>query len=329
MDFYQKINLTEDKVLFVGDIHFNSVPPLSRIDDYSQACIKKMENIKQLCIEKDYKLVIFTGDIFHRTLQPFSYMYQVISSFEEFHKSKIKAYTIFGNHDLPYEKVENIVKTPLGVLLQTNYLKPFNEINLLIGEGKVCIKGIHYPDDIPKSEVGGLNICVAHRFYNYSFSESTLKKVDIKNLGYDYYILGHDHVPYNDIVEENQVIVRPGALLRGTKHEYNLSREIFVEGFKFSCVNRIEVIKERYVIKSSPAEEVFSTQAFSPETGKKELEDFEVGVEELISKMDEFGSGNYSVYSILDAIELEASIRSRIEKYLEDCGILRKLNEAM
>lgn len=328
MDFYQKIESEDNKVLFVGDMHFNSVPPLSRIDDYSQTCIIKLRNIKQLSIKEGYKTVIFLGDIFHRTQQPFSYVYQIISTLREFYDEGIKAFTIFGNHDLPYEKVENVVRTPLGILMQTNYMKSFGEINICVKGKNINIKGFHYPDRIAKAKKNDLNVCVAHRFYNYDFSESTLRKQDIENLAYDYYILGHDHVPYDDVKVGDQAIIRPGALLRGTKHEYNLNRNIYLDALIFMVENnKVVTIHKRYIIKSNKAEEVFSAQAYSPKGGKAELEDFEESVEELLSKMDEFGTEHFSVYEILDSLSLETPIKSRVEKYLEDCGIIRKLDE--
>lgn len=328
MDFYQKIELEDNKVLFVGDTHFNSVPPLSRIDDYSQTCIVKLRNVKKLSIEKGYKTVIFMGDIFHRTQQPFSYVYQIISTLKGFHDEGIKVFTIFGNHDLPYEKVENVVRTPLGILLQTNYMKSFGEINICVKGKSIKIKGFHYPDSIVKAKKNDLNICVAHRFYNYDLSESTLKRQDIEKLAYDYYILGHDHVPYDDVEVEDQVIIRPGALLRGTKHEYNLNRDIYLDALIFKVENdKVITLRKRHILECNKAEEVFSAQAYSPKGDKAELEDFEESVEELLSKMEDFGTEIFSVYKILDSMGLETNIKSRIEKYLEDCGIIRKLDE--
>jgi len=328
MDFYQKIELKDNKLLFVGDTHFNSVPPLSRIDDYSQTCIVKLMNVKKLSIEQGYKTVIFMGDIFHRTQQPFSYVYQIISTLKEFYDEGIKVFTIFGNHDLPYEKVENVVRTPLGILLQTNYMKSFGEINVCVKGKNINIKGFHYPDSIVKAKKNGLNICVAHRFYNYDFSESTLKRQDIEDLAYDYYILGHDHVPYDDVEVGDQVIIRPGALLRGTKHEYNLNRAIYLDALIFTVENdKVITIRKRHILGCNKAEEVFSAQAYSPKGDKAEFEDFEESVEELLSKMEDFGTELFSVYKVLDSMGLDANIKSRIEKYLEDCGIIRKLDE--
>jgi len=327
MDFYKKIESKDDKLLFVGDTHFNSVPPLSRIDDYSQTCIVKLRNVKQLCIEHEYKTVIFLGDIFHRTQQPFSYMYQIISVLKEFYDEGIGVFTIFGNHDLPYEKVENVVKTPLGILLQTNYMKSFREMNLCLGDKNINIEAFHYPDTLTKAKLGDFSVCVAHRFYNYNFSESTLRRQNIEDLAYDYYVLGHDHVPYDDVRIGRQVITRPGALLRGTKHEYNLNRDIYLDALIFTIEdNKVVVTHKRHILKSELAEKVFSARAYSPKGNKFEFEDFEEKVEELLSKMDEFGTEHFSVYKILDALSLEEPIRLRIEKYLEDCGIIRRLN---
>ena len=51
-------------------------------------------------------------------------------------------------------------------------------------------------------------ICVAHCFYEDNFAqEHNLHIKDILELGYDYYILGHDHTPYELISDINYKVI--------------------------------------------------------------------------------------------------------------------------
>ena len=69
-------------------------------------------------------------------------------------------------------------------------------------------------------------ICVAHCFYEDNFAQDhNLHIKDILELGYDYYVLGHDHTPYEDTKVGDSIIYRPGSLTRGTANDKQLTRD--------------------------------------------------------------------------------------------------------
>ena len=106
-----------------------------------------------------------------------------------------------------------------------------NEINI---DNKVLVKGFNYTDKLSSIEFNGFKICVAHCFYNnekFGGENHNLLPEDALKLGYQAYILGHDHSPYEDIKNSAFQIIRPGSLMRGSSHEYNLKR--MVEAIEF------------------------------------------------------------------------------------------------
>lgn len=91
--------------------------------------------------------------------------------------------------------MENMNKSPLNILYETGVLLPFGLIRVVTpSKAVVNVYGHHYPESIKPimslGDVGEINICVAHRFYKYSFSSSSLSEEQVKLLGYDVYALG-------------------------------------------------------------------------------------------------------------------------------------------
>jgi DNA repair exonuclease SbcCD nuclease subunit len=85
------------RVTFIGDCHFNNVTPKSRIDDYPQTCIDKLELLRVRMLERKSKVLVMVGDIFHKPKQPVEFLVRVIQEFNKFKKSGIRVFTIVGN----------------------------------------------------------------------------------------------------------------------------------------------------------------------------------------------------------------------------------------
>lgn len=85
------------KFAFVGDMHLNSSTPKSRIDDYPQTMINKLDILRNAMIARGVKYVICGGDIFHKAKQPSDFEYKVANEFLKFREAGIEVFSIFGN----------------------------------------------------------------------------------------------------------------------------------------------------------------------------------------------------------------------------------------
>ena len=99
------------KVAFVGDLHLNHSTPKSRIDDYPTTCIDKLESLRVSLLQRDVKYLIILGDVFHKPKQSVEFLNRVIKQFLKFKDSGIEVYSIIGNHDEIYERVDSIERT--------------------------------------------------------------------------------------------------------------------------------------------------------------------------------------------------------------------------
>lgn len=318
-----------DTLTFIGDLHLNSATPRSRLDDYSQTSLYKLEQIRDIAITKGYKHLVLLGDIFHKNQQPISYLNQVLLAFKDWHRSGLKVYAIVGNHDISHERMDQLRKSALDTLFTSEFLTPLDRLDLHTSAGnQVTVKGFHYTQAIEPASVyedlAETSICVAHRFYQYQHSDASLSSEQVEKLGYTFYLLGHDHVPYDPVKVGSSYVVRPGSITRGTSHQYNLDRGVQIVTLRFGGLlgdPKISMVKD--ALKVKPAEEVFSSVVFGTREKQETMDSMTRKVEELLEKMDQVSKGT-SVYGVLDGLELDPKVKARIQLYLEQAGVYRQ-----
>ena len=173
---------------------------------------------------------------------------------------------------------------------------------------------------------GDVNICCCHRYYNYSYSNTSLTKNNIIDLDYDIYCTGHEHQPYELTKVNNKLVIRPGRFMRGSSDNYNIEdTSVYMDVIQFMGSKEkpsIQVIRE--VIPTKSPNEIFSTKALTKDNSDKVLSSLSEKVTSLLDKMDFKGStNNLDVYQVLDELEVDSKIKNRIETYLQAEGINR------
>lgn len=291
--------------MFVGDPHLNYQTPSSRKDVYPQTMLEKIKAVAKLSKELKCDEVIFLGDMFHQRYQPYSYMMKCYVAFREFEKPP---YSIIGNHDLIFERIDTFDESPLNFLFMTNVVKHFDTLDI----DDVHIKAFDYTTPIEQNQnKEGYNICVAHQYYNTPLYKHYIKPEDALNLGYQAYVLGHDHSVYDDIVNDKYKVIRSGSLSRGTAHNSNLMRDVYVTVFDTKT-------KEftRVTVPAQKATDVFKEIKYVEKSLEK-------SVDEIIDKM-EFHA-DVTIYDMIDeAKDIPNDVKELIVKYLEQNGIFRR-----
>ena len=319
-----------NSIVIVGDLHLSCVTPTSRIDNYADTSIEKLESLLNICITRGYDKVVFLGDITNKPQQSLNYIYRVMEVFNEFKKNNITLYAIIGNHDVPYDKSSYLNRTSLGLLFQSNLLKHLKEESFIFNGYRVKVFGYDYENIITPvralENTGDVNICCCHRYYNYSYSNTSLTKNNIIDLDYDIYCAGHEHQPYELTKVNNKLVIRPGRFMRGSSDNYNIEdTSVYMDVIQFMGTKEkpsIQVIRE--VIPTKSPNEIFSTKALTKDNSDKVLSSLSEKVTSLLDKMDFKGStNNLDVYQVLDELEVDSKIKNRIETYLQAEGINR------
>lgn len=312
-------------IAFIGDVHLNMYTPSSRIDDYAKTCCEKFESLLQVCKLRRVKTVVMTGDVFHQTNQSIPFMFSVFDVLQKFKDEGIKVFSIVGNHDIKNELLDNLERSPLGVCFLSGLIQPLGNLTVTKDNNPICqVIGVHFGEPITqKTLVSSIkSILVAHVFFDMGFDADNLKADDAVKLGHDYYVLGHDHVPYDVETLKSpmpQKVVRPGSFMRASSHEYNVKdRKVWVDIYDPS-----EDVWLRDSVFIKPGEDVFSSKV----TDKVD----DAAVEDLTSKFTELVNSLYnydivkkvSVYQVLDALTIDIDVKKCIEQYLFANGILR------
>ena len=292
------------KIYFVPDVHLQEYSPRSRKDNYPTVILEKLEYIVEY-VNKNNGECVFLGDVFNAVNLPMIYLYRVIDVFKKFNKVP---YVIIGNHDVPRNNPDLINRTPLGLMEQAGFIKWLDKLEY----DKVVIKGFHYTSPILKADTDKKSICVAHVFYEDNFAlDHNLHIKDCLELGYNYYILGHDHTVYDTVKNDKYQVYRIGSLSRGTANEKQLNRDkvhILEYDLDFDTFNLVPV-------PCQPAKEVFKESIFA----RKELN--VVNTKEVLDNL--VFTSNEGIYDVLDRAEQSDNIKAIVEEYLQAAGIFR------
>lgn len=321
------------KLFFVGDLHLHDVSPSSRIDDYSQAILDKLSQVFDKARELGVNGIFFEGDIFHKPSGiSIRYLNRVLDVFKT---APCTCYTVIGNHDIQYGRVDDVWGTSLGVLVKSGVMKLLShgEAALWFTDYNVCIEGFNYGEDIslqcPCNDKANLTICVSHSYgEDVAFGASDAPEYfkfnsSVPLVPFDVYVLGHDHSYHDttDLYDGKSKLYRLGALSRATSSITDTGRDVSV--LLLSIDEDGVYTPEQIHIDVKPAEECFSTLALDKDImSKRDRELINKSLEEVLANLD--FSVKSSIYDILDAMDLEDEVRERIEKYLTSAFIVRK-----
>lgn len=302
------------RCVIVGDIHFSATSPSSRIDDYPNTIIEKMNWIRQYCSLNGIQDVFLLGDVFHTVNQPTKYVNKIVDLFYSFKRKGITVYTIIGNHDVPKEKIDLVEDTPLGTLLNAGLVLHLKKEHFLVP----TVVGVDYGKRPEKAE-NNTSILLGHHFYNNPFGKEhdNITKEDVASLGYRMVILGHDHNVYPVEDVNGCKVVRFGALSRGTSHYHHLLRSIQIldlnlETFRFKTVE----------VPHLPSDKVFANEAL--EKYKKEtsvtLSSFRETLSNLVHQLS-VSEEESDVVDSINQMNLEPEVSMIVKDYLRSVGV--------
>lgn len=296
--------------------------PASRLDSYPDTVIRKLSDIRRILLQRGVFTAIQLGDFWHANTQSPYYINQVCEELVKWKESGIQLYIIVGNHEIANEKPENLIRNPLQILFTTGIVKHLRFLQM----GKVAIRGFDYTEPLEKATTKRLyKVCVAHRFYEFALSDQSLTEKNIKYLNYDLYLLGHDHRQYEPLtLPTGQIVQRPGSLLRGTSHSYQISRE---PSFDIDTITINDDLSfstniETVIVPYAPAKEVFTVQALKKPQKKEDLIDLSSKINALIDAMDTSQPSD-TIYETLDKMDMNEEVRALITTYLTNAGVYR------
>lgn len=325
MSFYNLVVDSNDSIAFILDLHMDSTTPSSRIDDLQETLLDKMDDIREKCIERRVKHIFFAGDIFNRIACTHASVNLLGESFLKFKENGIQLYSILGNHDIVRNSLEAMEKSPIQTLFSFGVLSHISRDSKVFINSKVLISPFDYTEvvePVPDDYTHMFNVLLAHVFYNASDlladDKHNIREAEVDRLGYDLMVLGHDHQEYPTIKVNNTTIVRCGAVLRGTAHNYNFTRKpkfVVWKNLDNPSVDNLEYVEIRHRDYRDIASEYV--------INKKQVGSIS-GLQDVLSNLAEklADSGESDADRILDIIntdkDLPQTCRALILKYLSE-----------
>lgn len=309
-------------ILTVGDVHLADRTPASRKDDYKAETFNELRMIARLAAKENASAVLFTGDIFHEKsakMNSHSLVREAISVFSSF---PCPAYSIVGNHDISYNRMETLEKQPLGVLFESGALKKLSREQ--IGEFEVV--GVDFDENAnydslkpKKTHSEGKLIAVCHVYAEPKerdlFGEPVFgydKMAEGSDV--DVYVFGHYHHDQGIVSIGDKQFVNIGSLSRGSLNKENLDREVKIG--RISLDNEGLVSCQELKLPVKPATEIFDVEK------KKQIEEKENEIEQFVaslSKSNLFESLS-SLEDTIKSMDLETPVKKRVEQYLNNRG---------
>lgn len=214
-----------------------------------------------------------------------------------FKQTKFDWYTVAGNHDLKWDRIDKIDETPLGILLETGYIKDLTKEK---PEG-LDIEAYHFTKDIEVE--GKSDMMLGHWYFedNYNKERETITEEQVAD--YKLVVLGHEH----DTATEDNVVV-PGSIARLSSHEHNLTRTPC-----FFVVDTDDYSYERIDLEVEDSEEVFNQEKLKDKEEDNHIKEF---VNELSEGVDQ--EDNMDFLEIVKEVTDNEEIVDTCDKYIKE-----------
>lgn len=287
----------------LSDIHLSDRPPSSCTDTYTDDLFGLLEQTVRIAGERKVTAVAWAGDIFHIKAPSRTSHKLVQRTIRLLRSYPCPAWIVPGNHDITSDRLDSIHQTqPLGVLFESGAARP------LIGWCEGCGSAVHdlygvpwlqgYGENTEESDAAVLKalhawrnpqlpvqpaLVVAHaplyppgRELKYEYFPAEVWADAMGGQGYVFY--GHVHEPHGTYgfydADGGITFCNNGALSRGSLHEYQLTRDIYVTLWD-SETGEFEAVK----LDAKPASEVFRLQE------KAQITDMQGRLDEFLSSV--------------------------------------------
>ena len=290
------------KILIVGDVHFRTTQPISRLGNISEDFENKFLQIREIIVAKSVDYVIVTGDIFHRAKTNNEALLLAKKCFEQL---EIPIYSVIGNHDMIGNTITEHRNSSFELLdlLVDNFSILGDRIIGKDGENVNVIGNNYGVNDFTlglKKYDNFINIGVFHSMITEGPTMFDSINAHEINTEYDIVISGHNHnkvfVNY-----DNKIVYNPGALMRLTAVKEDRERQVSV-GLLTVLDNKYSI--DEILLKITPEEDVFDIK----EDNKKQ----EILTEKIVSILNDHIGKIQSVDDIINTIATSEKISSNI-----------------
>lgn len=330
------------KLLFFTDAHGMSRKPSARLDDYSEAILKKIEWIGEYSRENHIEAVLCGGDLLDSPDVSETFIRKMCMILKTF---PCPIYTVIGNHDEYGYSPDTFNRTTLGVAEGVGVLnRLYLDKGQTIGDFSVTGQDSDFNLDKGKDNLykysrsyrneTKINVHIVHGMLVEKewpmVSCTTIDDVseDIPNA--DIILTGHEHTGFG-VKEKNIngrkiIFCNPGSLGRVTSSTGDLRKDVRVAIIESHANNdfSVDLVNIPFTI-AKPATEVINWEEIALEKANKEKS------QSFINKIQNANISSFDIFAGLndmkDKENLSDEIVEECRKQLEKAEEERKQNE--
>ena len=309
----------------MGDRHNSEFIPSSRIDDYHLTCEAKDNEIINIAKKYNADMILHPGDFWTDSDKKPSNEF-VASIARRWMAAGIPVIGIPGNHDLIGNNINSLPNTTTGLLNSLGVFKTLAKGEILTVEadgfnigitGTPFHKGMDKPENISDYIVSEKTtdylIHLVHGMltpYDYGKLFHHTKIEQILDTKADLVLCGHDHVGFGIIEYASKIFVNPGAVVRMSAADKEMSRQVAV------CL--IEIDRQGITCKlipltsALPGSQVLSREHIEHKTQEAQYE------EKIKDSVQKLKLGGLSIHDIVADICSRDNIDPVIRKEIDE-----------
>lgn len=323
--------MTEFVFITANDIHISDNGPRSRIDDFKETMLDKINQMGMVCKKLNADAAIIAGDLYNLknpTKNSHNLNQELITEFNLF---PCPIYMIEGNHDITANRLESIDDQPLGVLFADGTLIQLRH-EIIEKDGiKISLVGVPYMENldlstlhIPKKEDCISQICVMHLYAGMKpgmlYKERLYGYDELEIFSPDIFVLGHYHVDQGIYEYNGKYYVNIGSMSRGAISEEDIDHQPQIGFIKISVEDNEPSYTLRSInLKAKPASEVFDLIKKKQE--QKEKEEIKIFVEKLISETVETSDKKKTVDELIENMDMAKIVRDRVLYFIQEASV--------
>lgn len=334
------------KILWRTDVHMSDTSPLSRLDNWTDTVLDKLEQVGNLARKHGVGLVLDGGDFFH-VKSPGRNSHETVRRVADLHKRyPCPTYANIGNHDCVYGDYSYLDQQPLGVLFSSHvFERCYDQYEVYVKGASVypyCkgwIKGDPFEDtgtdpvvrvvgvpyhgttydmdrfaQIKKGKEDVL-VCHAHMLASPSGgsmfeSEDIIRYQDLLQYDPDVFCFGHWHKDQGIIRLGSKTIVNVGSLTRGSLSQDDIKRTPSVA--LIDC-DEIGIHADKIPLVVQPPEKVFDLEARERSILRSNtIDTFVENVKQRI-----VSDAGKDLNEILSGMDVPSRVKEKVLMYLE------------
>lgn len=325
--------MTEFVIITANDIHISDNGPRSRIDNFKETVLDKIEQMCMACNKLNADAAIIAGDLFNLknpTRNSHNLNQELIRAFGQF---ECPIYMIEGNHDLTANRLESLEDQPLGVLFADKTLIQLREEIIEKNGVKISLVGVPYIEgldlntlQIPDKGDCVSQICAMHLYAGLKggmlYKERLYGYDELGVFSPDIFVLGHYHIDQGIYQENGKYFINIGSMTRGTLSEEDIDHNPQIGFIKINVENNKPIYTLRSInLKVKMAADIFDLERREQED--QENEEMKLFVEKLASEAVEESANNntQSINDLIGAMDMAKIVRDRVIYFMQEASV--------